>query len=211
MTPGGAVAQVLGIDIGGTGIKGAPVDVERGTLTADRHRLLTPQPAQPAAVSEVVAQVAAKFGGDGTVGATFPAVIRGGIAETAANVDKSWIGEDVAKRLSQAAARPFVVLNDADAAGLAEIRFGAGRDKKGVVLMVTLGTGIGSALFVDGVLVPNTELGHLELRGKEAEKRASEIAREKDKLTWKKWGKRLDEYMRHLEMLFWPDLFIIGG
>jgi polyphosphate glucokinase len=182
------VAQVLGIDIGGTGIKGAPVDVERGTLTADRYRLLTPQPAQPAAVSEVVAQVAAKFGGDGTVGATFPAVIRGGIAETAANVDQSWIGEDVAKRLSH-----------------------AGRDKKGVVLMVTLGTGIGSALFVDGVLVPNTELGHLELRGKEAEKRASEIVRETKRLSWKKWGKRLDEYMRHLEMLFWPDLFIIGG
>jgi polyphosphate glucokinase len=205
------VAQVLGIDIGGTGIKGAPVDVDRGTLAADRYRLLTPQPAKPAAVADVVAQVAAKFGGEGTVGATFPAVIRGGIAETAANVDRSWVGEDVAKRLGQVAGRPFVVLNDADAAGLAEMRFGAGRDKKGVVMMVTLGTGIGSALFVDGVLVPNTELGHLELRGKEAEKRASEIVRENKKLSWRKWGRRLDEYMRHLEMLFWPDLFIIGG
>jgi polyphosphate glucokinase len=205
------VPQVLGIDIGGTGIKGAPVDVERGTLTADRYRLLTPHPAKPAAVAEVVAQVVAKFGGDGTVGATFPAVIRGGVAETAANVDRSWIGEDVAKRLGQAAGRPFVVLNDADAAGLAEMRFGAGRDRKGVVIMVTLGTGIGSAVFVDGVLVPNSELGHLEVRGREAEKRASELVRETKGLSWKKWGRRVDEYLRYLEMLFWPDLFIIGG
>ncbi len=203
--------QVLGIDIGGTGIKGAPVDVERGTLTADRYRLLTPQPAVPASVADVVAQVVAKFGGDGAVGATFPAVVRGGVAETAANVDKSWIGEDVAKRLSTAVGRPFVVLNDADAAGLAEMRFGAGRNKRGVVMMITLGTGIGSALFIDGVLVPNTELGHLELRGKEAEKRASEIVRENKKLSWKKWGSRVDEYLRHVEMLFSPDLFIIGG
>jgi polyphosphate glucokinase len=205
------VAEVLGIDIGGTGIKGAPVDVERGTLTADRYRLLTPQPAKPDAVADVVAQVAAKFGGGGTAGATFPAVILGGVAQTAANVDESWIGEDVAKRLGQAAGRPFVVLNDADAAGLAEMRFGAGRDKKGVVMMITLGTGIGSALFVDGALVPNTELGHLELRGKEAEKRASETVRENKGMGWKKWGQRVDEYLRHVEQLFWPDLFIIGG
>jgi polyphosphate glucokinase len=205
------MAQVLGIDIGGTGIKGAPVDIERGTLAADRYRLLTPQPAVPAAVSDVVAQVVAKFGGEGTIGATFPAVIRGGVAETAANVDKSWIGEGVAKTFERAAGRPFVVLNDADAAGLAEMRFGAGRDKKGVVMMVTLGTGIGSALFVDGGLVPNTELGHLELRGKEAEQRASEIVRENRNLSWRKWGQRVDEYLRHLEMLFSPDLFIIGG
>jgi polyphosphate glucokinase len=205
------VAEVLGIDIGGTGIKGAPVDVERGTLTADRYRLLTPQPAVPAAVADVFAEVVAKFGGAGAVGATFPAVIRGGVAETAANVDKSWIGEDVAKRLGSAAGRPCVVLNDADAAGLAEVRFGAGRNKKGVVMMVTLGTGIGSALFVDGVLVPNTELGHLELRRKEAEKRASETVRENKNLTWKKWGARVDEYLRHLEVLFSPDLFIVGG
>jgi polyphosphate glucokinase len=205
------MAQVLGIDIGGTGIKGAPVDVDRGTLAADRYRLLTPQPAVPAAVAEVVGQVVAKFGGEGIVGATFPAVIRSGVAETAANVDKSWIGEDVAKAFERATGRPFVVLNDADAAGLAEMRFGAGRDKQGVVMMVTLGTGIGTALFVDGVLVPNTELGHLELRGKEAEKRASEIVREDKNLSWKKWGQRVDEYLQHLEMLFSPDLFIIGG
>ena len=205
------MAQVLGIDIGGTGIKGAPVDVDRGTLAADRYRLLTPQPAVPAAVADVVGQVVAKFGGEGMVGATFPAVIRGGVAETAANVDKSWIGEGVAKAFERTTGRPFVVLNDADAAGLAEMRFGAGRDKQGVVMMVTLGTGIGTALFVDGTLVPNTELGHLELRGKEAEKRASEIVRENKNLGWKKWGQRVDEYLQHLEMLFSPDLFIIGG
>jgi polyphosphate glucokinase len=205
------VEQVLGIDIGGTGIKGAPVDIERGTLTADRYRLLTPKPAVPAAVADVVAEVVAKFGGDGPIGATFPAVIHGGVAESAANVDKSWIGEDVAKRLGKSVGRPFVVLNDADAAGLAEMRFGAGRNKQGVVMMVTLGTGIGTALFVDGTLVPNTELGHLELRGKEAEKRASEVVREDKKLSWKKWGGRVDEYLRHLEMLFSPDLFVIGG
>jgi polyphosphate glucokinase len=205
------VQDVLGIDIGGTGIKGAPVDIQRGTLTADRYRLLTPKPALPASVADVVAQVVGKFGGDGSVGATFPAVIRGGVAETAANVDQSWIGEDVAKRLGNASGRPFVVLNDADAAGLAEMRFGAGRDKKGVVMMVTLGTGIGSAMFMDGDLVPNTELGHLELRGKEAEKRASEIVRETKRLSWKKWGVRVDEYLRYLERLFSPDLFIVGG
>jgi polyphosphate glucokinase len=205
------MAQVLGIDIGGTGIKGAPVDVDRGTLAADRYRLLTPQPAVPAAVAEVVGQVVAKFGGEGMVGATFPAVIRGGVAESAANVDKSWIGEGVAKAFERTTGRPFVVLNDADAAGLAEMRYGAGRDKQGVVMMVTLGTGIGTALFVDGTLVPNTELGHLELRGKEAEKRASEIVRENKNLSWKKWGQRVDEYLQHLEMLFSPDLFIIGG
>jgi len=205
------VNQVLGIDIGGTGIKGAPVDVEKGTLTADRYRLLTPKPALPAAVADVVAEVVAKFGGDGPVGATFPAVIRAGVAETAANVDKSWIGEDVAKRFGTAVGRPFVVLNDADAAGLAEMRFGAGRNKQGVVMMVTLGTGIGSALFLNGVLVPNTELGHLELGGKEAEKRASEIVREEKHLSWKKWGARVDAYLRYLELLFSPDLFVIGG
>jgi polyphosphate glucokinase len=133
------------------------------------------------------------------------------VAETAANVDQSWIGEDVAKRLGTAVGRPFVVLNDADAAGLAEMRFGAGRNKQGVVMMVTFGTGIGSALFIDGVLVPNTELGHVELRGKVAEKRAAEIVRENKKLSWKKWGSRVDDYLRHLEMLFSPDLFIVGG
>src|SRR5262249_6935950 len=153
----------------------------------------------------------AKFGGDGPVGATFPAVIRAGVAETAANVDKSWIGEDVAKRFGTALGRPFVVLHDAHAARLAEMRFCARRHKQGVVMLVTLGTGIGSALSLNGVLVPNTELGHLELGGKEAEKRASEIVREEKHLSWKKWGARVDAYLRSLELLFSPDLFVIGG
>jgi polyphosphate glucokinase len=203
--------ELLGIDIGGTGIKGAPVDVETGILTADRVRLLTPQPAEPKAVAEVVAEVVGRFSASGAVGATFPAVIRAGRAETAANVDPSWIGEDVAARLGDAAGRPFVVLNDADAAGLAEMRFGAGRGRQGVVVMVTLGTGIGTAVFVDGKLVPNTELGHLELGGREAEKWAADSVRERKGLSWQKWGKRVDEYLRHLEMLLSPDLFVLGG
>lgn len=206
-----AEMELLGIDIGGTGIKGAPVDVERGELTADRQRLLTPQPATPEAVAAVVAEVVAKFPTTGSVGATFPAVIQGGVARSAANVDTSWIGEDVASRLSAAAGRPFVVLNDADAAGLAEMRFGAGADRGGVVIVLTLGTGIGSALFVDGVLVSNTELGHLEFHGKDAERYAAESVRERKNLSWKDWGKRVGEYLRHVDALFSPDLFIIGG
>ena len=203
--------DLIGIDIGGTGIKGAPVDVGRGELTAERLRVLTPQPAVPDAVAKAVAEVVGHFPGNGPVGATFPAVIRRGRAETAANVDKSWIGEDVAVRLGDAAARRFVVLNDADAAGLAEMRFGAGKGRDGVVVMVTLGTGIGTAVFVDGTLVPNTELGHLELDGREAEKHAAESVRERKELSWEKWGKRVDEYLRHLDMLLSPDLFIVGG
>jgi polyphosphate glucokinase len=203
--------DVIGIDIGGTGIKGAPVDVGRGELTADRLRLLTPQPAVPDAVAKTVAEVVGHFPGTGPVGATFPAVIRGGKAESAANVDQSWIGENVAARLGDAAGRPFVVLNDADAAGLAEMRFGAGKGRGGVVVMVTLGTGIGTAVFIDEKLVPNTELGHLEIRGREAETRAAELVRERKNLSWHKWGKRVDEYLRHLEMLLSPDLFIVGG
>jgi len=203
--------DLVGIDIGGTGIKGAPVDVAQGVLTADRLRLLTPQPAVPEAVAKVVAEVVGHFPADGPVGATFPAVIRRGRAESAANVDKSWIGEDVAARLGDATGRRVVVLNDADAAGLAEMRFGAGSGRGGVVVMVTLGTGIGTAVFVDGTLVPNTELGHLELGGREAEKRAAESVRERKALSWSKWGTRVDEYLRHLEMLLSPDLFIVGG
>jgi len=203
--------DLIGVDIGGTGIKGAPVDVGRGELTAERLRVLTPHPAVPEAVAKAVAEVVGHFPGNGPVGATFPAVIRQGRAETAANVDESWIGEDVATRLGDAAGRRFVVLNDADAAGLAEMRFGAGKGRQGVVVMVTLGTGIGTAVFVDDTLVPNTELGHLELDGHEAETRASELARERKQLSWQKWGKRVDEYLRHLEMLLSPDLFIVGG
>jgi polyphosphate glucokinase len=204
--------ELLGIDIGGTGIKGAPVDVQRGTLTAERFRLLTPQPATPAAVAETVAEVVKHFDVvAGRVGGTFPAVIQHGIALTAANVDKGWIGADVRATLERATSRPFTVLNDADAAGVAEMAFGAGKGRQGVVVMVTLGTGIGTALFVDGKLVPNTELGHIEIDGRDAETRASERAREVKGLSWKKWGRRLNTYFQKLEALLNPDLFVVGG
>lgn len=201
----------LGIDIGGTGIKGAPVDTTTGELTAPRHRILTPQPATPDAVAEVVAQVAREFDWTGPIGATFPAVVQQGSVRTAANVDPSWIGCDAAALFSKACGSPVAVLNDADAAGLAEMEFGAGRGRTDTVVMITLGTGIGSAVFADGRLVPNSELGHIKIRGKEAEHRASESARERDGLSWKQWAKRLNEFFDHLEALVWPDLIVIGG
>jgi polyphosphate glucokinase len=203
--------QVLGIDIGGTGIKGAPVDVDRGTLTADRYRLLTPQPATPEAVAKTVAEVVGHFQLDGRVGGTFPAVIQHGIALTAANVDKRWIGTDVRATLEQATSRPFTVLNDADAAGVAEMEFGAGKHRMGVVIMITLGTGIGTAVFVDGELVPNTELGHIEIGGRDAERWASDKVRADKSLSWKKWGARVNAYLQKLEALLNPELIIIGG
>jgi polyphosphate glucokinase len=205
------MATVRGIDIGGTGIKGAPVDIGTGKLLADRHRILTPDPATPEAVADVVAQVARFFEWHGPTGATFPAVVKGGVALTAANVDRSWIGTDAGKMFADAVGGPVTVVNDADAAGIAEMEFGAGRGIRGVVMMITLGTGIGSALFVDGRLVPNTELGHLELDGTDAERRAAESVRESEDLSWKKWSKRLDGYFDMLHELFSPDLFIIGG
>jgi polyphosphate glucokinase len=206
-----AMASVLGIDIGGTGIKGAPVDISTGKLLADRHRILTPDPATPEAVAEVVARIAEFFDWQGPTGATFPAVIKDGVALTAANVDRSWIGTDAAKMFAGSVGGPVTVVNDADAAGIAEMEFGVGKGVQGVVMMITLGTGIGSALFVDGRLVPNTELGHLELDGQDAERWAAESVRESEDLSWKKWTKRLDEYFDALHALFCPDLFIIGG
>ena len=203
--------EVLGIDIGGTGIKGAPVDVAKGVLLAERYRIPTPQPSVPDAVAAVVGEVARHFQWSGPIGCTFPAVIKDGIAYSAANVDKSWIGTDGQRLIEQRTGCPVVLLNDGDAAGIAEMEFGAGKGQRGVVMMLTLGTGIGSALFVDGRLVPNTELGHMEMRGKDAELRASDRARIVKKLTWKKWATLLDEYLGRLEVLFSPDLFIIGG
>ena len=203
--------EVLGIDIGGTGIKGAPVDIVNGVLLAERYRIPTPQPSVPDAVAAVVAEVARHFEWSEPIGCTFPAVIKDGIAYSAANVDKSWIGTNGQRLIEQRTGCPVVLLNDGDAAGIAEMEFGAGRGQRGVVMMLTLGTGIGSALFVDGRLVPNTELGHMEVRGKDAELRASDRARLAKKLTWKKWARLLDEYLGRLEVLFSPDLFIIGG
>ncbi|MDR1998702.1 MAG: ROK family protein [Frankiaceae bacterium] len=201
----------MGIDIGGSGIKGARVDSATGELRTDRLRFPTPRPATPAAVAAVVARIAAATGHDGPIGAAFPAVISRGIALSAANVDKSWIGADVDALLSTATRRPVTVLNDADAAGLAEVRFGAARGQGGVVIVLTFGTGIGSALFIDGRLVPNTELGHLELDGVEAESRAAASARDNERLSYKQWARRVQRYMSHVEALFAPDLFVVGG
>jgi len=203
--------EILGIDIGGSGIKGAPVNTETGALLAERHRIDTPKGAKPADVAGVVAQIAAHFSWKGPIGCGFPAVIQHGIARTAANVDKSWIGTDAASLFSAATKRRVIVLNDADAAGLAEMRFGAGRGRQGVVFIVTVGTGLGTALFSDGILVPNTELGHIEIGGEDAELRASDAAREREDLSWSDWGRRFDRYLDTIERLFWPDLIIIGG
>jgi polyphosphate glucokinase len=203
--------NMFGVDIGGTGIKGAPVDLDRGDLAEERCKVPTPHPATPEGVIEGVAEVVAHFGHAGPLGVTFPGVVVDGVTRTAANVDSGWIGLDARKLLSERLSRPVVILNDADAAGVAEMTFGAGRGRGGTVILLTLGTGIGSALFVDGHLVPNTELGHLELHGHDAEKRASVKAREDEELTWEHWAHRLKKYLAHVEMLFSPDLFVIGG
>jgi polyphosphate glucokinase len=205
------MAHALGVDIGGTGIKAAPVDLSTGTLTAERVKLDTPHPSQPAAVAAVVQELVTGFAWTGPVGVTFPGVVMDGVIKTAANVDKSWIDTDARELFGQATGQAVAVINDADAAGLAEMKFGAGAGHKGTVLMLTLGTGIGSALFIDGILVPNTEFGHIEIRGREAEKRASEFVREEHDLSWGKWAGRVDEYLGHMEQLLSPNLFIIGG
>ena len=202
---------VLGIDVGGSRIKGAPVDVERGVLVADRADLATPRPAVPDAVAAAVGELARHFGWSGPVGCAFPAVIKEGVAWTATNVDPSWIGTDGRALFEHETGCPVHLINDADAAGLAEMRFGAGRGRKGLVIMVTLGTGIGSALFMDGLLIPNTELGGLAINGESAEAGASARARKQLKLSWKAWAAKLDAYLRTLEELLVPDLFILGG
>jgi polyphosphate glucokinase len=202
----------LGIDIGGTGIKGAPVDLEEGDLSADRFRIPTPKKGHIKAVVEVVKEIAAHHGSvEGPVGITFPGVVIRGVVHTAANMDSSWIGSDADAEFTKALGRPVRFMNDADAAGVAEMRYGAGKGMRGVVLMITLGTGIGSALFLDGDLVPNTELGHIELEGKDAERLAAGSARDDERLSWKDYGKRVQKYLRHLDSLLWPDLMIIGG
>ena len=203
--------QVLGIDIGGSGIKGAPVDLETGNLLAPRLRIPTPESGKPRPMAEVVAQIVRHFDWQGTVGAGFPAVIRGGEVRSAANIHKKWIGTRIADLFSNTSGCPTHVINDADAAGLAEMVFGAGQDRKGVVFVVTIGTGLGTALFTDGCLLPHSELGHIEIKGVAAEKRASDMVRKLEKLSWKQWAKRLDEYLLTIERLLWPDLIILGG
>ncbi|WP_434595788.1 polyphosphate--glucose phosphotransferase [Streptomyces sp. A5-4] len=203
--------NVFGVDIGGSGIKGAPVDLERGDLAEPRHKVLTPQPAAPDAVADCVKEVVDHFGWSGPVGVTFPGVVTGGVTRTAANVDKGWVDLDAGALLGERLGLPVTVLNDADAAGVAEMTFGAGKDRKGTVFLLTFGTGIGSALFRDGALVPNTELGHLELHGHDAEKHASTKAKEDEDLSWQHWAHRVQKYLAHVEMLFSPELFVIGG
>jgi polyphosphate glucokinase len=203
--------QMLGIDIGGSGIKGAPVDLSTGAFTRERFRIDTPQPSRPKAVAAVLAEIVDHFAWDGPVGVTYPGVVIDGVALSAANVSKRWIGLDAASLIAKATGREITLLNDADAAGIAEMRLGAGRGRRGTVVLLTLGTGIGSALFTDGVLVPNTEFGHLQIQGEDAEVRASAKARTDHDLSWEKWAKRLGTYMRHLEALISPSLIIVGG
>jgi polyphosphate glucokinase len=204
----------FGIDIGGSGIKGCVVDLDAGALDGDRVRIATPQPSTPDAVADVVADIVKHFGWDGPVGVTLPCVIKKGTAYTAANVDKHWIGTDAAALFAERLGKDVSqvsVLNDADAAGMAEMRHGVGAGQSGVVVLLTFGTGIGSALFQDGKLVPNTEFGHLEVDGHDAEKRAAASVKDEKNLSWQEWSNRVAKYLRTLESLIWPDLIIAGG
>ena len=201
----------FGVDIGGSGIKGAVVDLDVGQLATERYKVLTPQPSTPGAVADVVAEIVGQFGWQGPIGCTFPAVVQGGVAKTAANVDSSWIGTNIESVVGSATGLPVIAVNDADAAGIAETKWGAAKDVQGLVIVVTLGTGIGTALFYNGMLIPNSELGHIELDGEDYELKASAGAREREALPWDKWAKRLQRYFSALEALLRPDLFIVGG
>jgi polyphosphate glucokinase len=203
--------DILGIDVGGSGIKGAPVDISTGELVAERYRIKTPKGAKPKPVAETVAKIANYFEWNGPIGIGFPAPIKGGVAMMAANISGQWVGVNADELFSKATDCPCTTMNDADAAGLAEMEFGAGSGQPGTVIVLTLGTGIGTAIFHRGKLLPNTEFGHLEMNRKDAEYRASDFARQRDNLSWKKYAKRLSKYLAAMEKLFWPDLFIIGG
>lgn len=201
----------FGIDIGGSGMKAAIVDLDTGAFVSDRFRIATPHPATPSAMADVAAALIEHHQWTQPLGVAFPSVVRGGVVESAANIDDSWIDVNANNVFSEATGLDVRMVNDADAAGCAEVRFGAGRGRGGVVMMLTFGTGIGSALFIDGTLLPNTELGHLELDGHDAEYQASARVRQRDDLSWKHWAKRVQHYLKHLEKLFSPDLFIVGG
>jgi len=204
----------LGIDIGGSGIKGAPVDLATGTFVRDRLRVDTPQPSTPDALVDIVAQIAASFTadtGDSPIGVTLPGVVTNGVVRTAANIDPAWIGTDAGTQLSERLGRPVTVVNDADAAGVGELHYGAARNTSGLVLVTTLGTGIGTALLYNGVLIPNSELGHLEIDGHDAERRAAASVRDDKSLSWAEWAERLQRYYSHVENLLWPDLIVVGG
>lgn len=201
----------FGVDIGGSGIKGALVDLDKGDLATERVKYLTPHPSTPDAVADVVARLVREAGWSGELGVTFPAIVKNGVALSAANVDKSWIDTDVDKVFTDITGCDVTVLNDADAAGIAEARYGAAKGVPGVVILLTFGTGIGSALLLDGQLVPNTELGHLEVDGHDAEKRASSAVKDNEGLSYKQWAKRVQRYLSAVEKLFTPDLFVVGG
>jgi polyphosphate glucokinase len=203
--------KILGIDIGGTGIKGAVVDTKRGVLKTDRLRLLTPHPATPDAVADVVGTLARHFEWSGPIGCTFPGVTKGSVVHTAANLDPAWIDRDGGELFGKVTGCEVTLMNDADAAGVAEHAFGAANGHVGLVIVLTLGTGIGSAVVHAGNLVPNTELGHLALHGQDAERYAADSVREAAGLSWGEWASRVGEYLRRVESLFWPDLFVIGG
>jgi polyphosphate glucokinase len=202
----------FGIDVGGSGIKGGIVDLDTGLLIGDRIKLLTPQPATPSAVAKTIAEVVNGFGWTGPLGVTYPGVVAHGVVQTAANVDKAWIGTNARDVIgAELNGQAVTILNDADAAGLAEARYGAGRDQSGVVVLLTFGTGIGSAVIHNGTLLPNTEFGHLEVGGKEAEQRAASSVKDKNNWNYEKWAKQVTKVLVAIENALWPDLFIAGG
>jgi polyphosphate glucokinase len=203
--------NILGIDIGGSGIKGAPVDVDKGELVVERFRVKTPQPSTPDAVGDAVAEIVKHFNWSEPIGVTYPGVVKNGMTLSAANVDTAWMNYDGEKMLREKTGCPVLLLNDADAAGIAEMHMGAGKGRKGSVIMLTFGTGIGSAFFTNGVLYPNTELGHMEVRGKDAEHRAAARIRDERNLTWEEWAERVNEFLARVDKLFSPDLIIFGG
>ena len=206
------MTAVLGIDIGGSGIKANLVHPLTGALLAERFRIDTPVPSHPAAVTAVVAKMVSHFEYSGPVGCTFPSVVKDGVTLTAANVDPGWVGCPAARLFSEATGQSVVVVNDADAAGVAEVAFGAGRGRSGVVIILTLGTGIGSAVFLDGKLIPNTEFGHLQFAGHESvEDWAAASVRENENLNWEEWALRVDAFLNHLHLVMAPDLIILGG
>lgn len=203
--------QILGIDVGGSGIKGAPVNTDTGEMLAERVRIKTPEKAEPQPVAEVVAEITKAFHWNGPVGIGFPAPIKAGVAMMAANISPKWVGTNADDLFTKVTGCDCHMINDADAAGLAEMEFGAGKGHPGTVIMLTLGTGIGTAIFYDGQLLPNTEFGHLEMKGMDAEHRVSDAARQASDLSWKDYAKKLSKYLQEMEKLFWPDLFIVGG
>ncbi|MCF8309406.1 MAG: ROK family protein [Bacteroidales bacterium] len=201
----------LGIDFGGSGIKGCLVDTSQGVFTTERHRIETPSPASPEKVTQIFKDIINHFDYSGDVGVAFPAAVQNGLVRTASNIDKSWIGQNAATLIEESTSNRASVVNDADAAALAEVRFGHGKDIAGTVLMITIGSGLGTAIFTDGKLLANTELGHVYYKNKIAEKWASDATRKEEDLSWKKWAKRFNEYLHYMEKLFYPELIILGG